>query len=200
METAEIGFSDQFFVTKFDVIWDNSYEELDYQKETFNDPQTIARWQEQGQKYAEGDMYDSRRPQPDWVKLLCEQLGWENCLSSFYRMAPGRILPYHRDTYKRYRELFNITNPFSIWRAVVFLEDWKKGHYLEVDGHPILRWKAGDAILWQFNTDHLAANLGCDCRYTLQLTGIMNDNRFTQRMGPVDFSSSWDSGEFALPK
>jgi len=202
MATAETETSNIFFVTKFDKLWGTDYVMFDYQNECFNDKLTQQRWQDQGHvyRYYTGDMYDSRRPQPKWVQKLCTEIGWDHCLSSFYCMPPGRILPEHNDTYKKYKELFNITNPYSIWRAIVFLDDWRSGHYLEVADCPITNWQAGDAVLWQYDTPHLAANLGRQNRYTLQLTGITNDNRFTQRMGPVKINHSWNSGEFALPK
>ena len=202
METAETGSSSKFFVTRFENIWHNIHRKLNYTNECFNDKLTQQRWQDQGHvyRYYTGDMYDSRQPQPSFVKILCEQLGWANCLSSFYCMLPGRILPEHQDTYKKYRELFNIDNPYSIWRAVVFLEDWQSGHYLEVADCPITGWQAGDCVLWQYNTPHIAANLGRENRYTLQLTGIMNEDKFTQRMGPVEVNHSWNSGQFTLPK
>jgi len=202
MATAETENSSIIFVTKFDRIWSNEHLSLNYENECFNAKLTQQRWQDQGHvyRYYTGDMYDSRKPQPSFVDILCEQLGWQHCLSSFYCMPPGRILPEHRDTYKKYRELFNVDNPYSIWRTVVFLEDWQSGHYLEVADCPITGWQAGDAILWQYNTPHLAANLGRENRYTLQLTGIMNEDKFTQRMGPVEVNHSWNSGQFTLPK
>ena len=202
MATAETESSSIFFVTKFDRIWSTEHLSLNYENECFNDKLTQQRWQDAGHvyRYYTGDMYDSRKPQPGFVDTLCKQLSWQHCLSSFYCMPPGRILPEHRDTYKKYRELFNIDNPYSIWRAVVFLEDWQSGHYLEVADCPITGWQAGDAILWQYNTPHLAANLGRENRYTLQLTGITNEDKFTQRMGPVEVNHSWNSGQFTLPK
>ena len=56
-------------------------------------------------------------------------------------------------------------------RVLVFLEDWKSGHYFELDGIPIVNWKAGDYYQWTGATKHMASNIGVDDRYTLQLTG-----------------------------
>ena len=87
-------------------------------------------------------------------------------------MDTNTILPVHRDLYKRYVELFNLQGKeSSIYRAIVFLEDWQSGHYLEIDNEPITRWRAGDAVEWRYDAPHMAANIGLLPRYTLQITG-----------------------------
>jgi hypothetical protein len=81
-------------------------------------------------------------------------------------------MPEHRDLYKRYIEVFGLQGrESSIRRAIVFLEDWKSGHYLELDGYPVVKWSAGDVVEWQYDVPHMAANIGLDPRYTLQITG-----------------------------
>jgi len=52
----------------------------------------------------------------------------------------------------------------------VFLEDWQPGHILEIDGSPISQWHAGDYVIWNYDTPHMAANLGLVPRYTAQIT------------------------------
>jgi hypothetical protein len=63
----------------------------------------------------------------------------------------------------------------TIRRAVVFLEDWSPGHYAEYIDEPFVNWKAGDTVEWSYDTPHMAANLGVQPRYTLQITGHVND-------------------------
>jgi len=86
-------------------------------------------------------------------------------------MRPGTILPLHSDTYARYKQIHQLTSTGKIWRAVIFLEDWQSGHYLEVDNIPVTKWQAGDYVAWNNDVEHLAANMGVTDRYTLQLTG-----------------------------
>ena len=91
-------------------------------------------------------------------------------------MSTGTILPIHRDLYLKYINLFNLTGcEHTIRRAIILLEDWKSGHYLEVQGTPILNWTAGTVVEWTYDTPHMAANIGLDPRYTLQITGHVND-------------------------
>ena len=87
-----------------------------------------------------------------------QQLGdhWPNLHTKVYqvsKMTPGMALPLHRDRYQTYRSNNNIQNVEIIRRVIVFLEDWKSGHYLEVDGRPFVSWQAGDWVallnIWQ---------------------------------------------------
>jgi hypothetical protein len=59
----------------------------------------------------------------------------------------------------------------TIYRALILLEDWKSGHYLEAMGVPYTDWTAGTVVEWSYDTPHMAANIGLEPRYTLQITG-----------------------------
>ena len=81
-------------------------------------------------------------------------------------------MPVHRALYKRYIELFNLQGrETSIRRALLLLEDWKPGHYLEVDGKSYVNWRAGKTVEWYYDIPHMAANIGLEDRYSLQITG-----------------------------
>jgi hypothetical protein len=165
-------------VTKYHVpaFWDDEFKRLEYSNETFNDPESVERWLSLGfANQFTGDMCDMRRPQPSWNKTIIEvfeQMGWQDIGTSYYRMAPGTILPTHQDLYKKYIELFDLAGQeHTIYRAVIFLEDWQPGHYLEVMDQPMVKWRAGDVVEWVYDTPHMAANVGSTPRYTLQITG-----------------------------
>jgi hypothetical protein len=85
-------------------------------------------------------------------------------------MVTNEIIPVHGDNYKLYREIFNCKLN-DINRIIIFLEDWKSGHYFELDGEPFVNWKAGDYFIWNGDLEHMAANIGIEDRYTLQITG-----------------------------
>ena len=165
-------------VSKYHVpaFWDDEFKRLDYVNETFNDPESVDRWLAQGfANQFTGDMCDMRGAQPSWNKTIIEvfeQMGWQDIGTSYYRMAPGTILPTHQDLYKKYIELFDLQGQeHTIYRAVIFLEDWHSGHYLEAMDQPMIKWRAGDVIEWVYDTPHMAANMGSTPRYTLQVTG-----------------------------
>lgn len=165
-------------VTKYHVpaFWDDEFKRLEYINESFNDPESVDRWLAQGfANQFTGDMCDMRSAQPSWNKTIIEvfeQMGWQDIGTSYYRMMPGTILPTHQDLYKKYIELFDLVGrEYTIHRAVIFLEDWQPGHYLEIMDQPMVKWHAGDVVEWVYDTPHMAANMGSTPRYTLQITG-----------------------------
>jgi hypothetical protein len=90
-------------------------------------------------------------------------------------MPTGTVMPVHSDLYKRYIELYGLQGrEHTIHRALMLLEDWKPGHYLEVEGQPYVNWRAGDTVEWVYDTPHMAANIGTANRYTIQITGHVN--------------------------
>ena len=158
-------------------FWDDEFKNLVYVDESFNDNVNVERWLAQG--YANkftGAMCDLRYPQPCWNHLfvkMFEAQGWQDVGTSYYRMSTGTILPTHQDLYLRYIDVFKLHGQEQrIRRAVVFLEDWQSGHYLEMNGKPVVDWQAGDWVCWEGNFPHAAANVGKTPRYTLQITGI----------------------------
>lgn len=168
------------FKYSLDVFWDDEFKKLNYTQEPFNDPVSVNQWVTQGYptKFV-GAMCDMRNPQPSWNNKFIkhfEALGWKDVGTSYYRMATGTILPVHQDLYKKYIELFNLQGKeHTIRRAIVFLEDWKSGHYLELNGIPIVNWYAGTTVEWNYDIPHMAANIGLEDRYTLQITGHVDD-------------------------
>lgn len=165
--------SSKLHLAKF---WDDEYKSLNYTREPFNDPESVATWVTQGYSGPfTGWMCDMRQPQPSWNQNfidIFEAKGWKDVGTSYYRMDTGTVLPVHGDLYKKYVELFNLVGQEHwIYRAIVFLEDWQPGHYFEIDGVARTDWRAGDAVEWRYDTPHMAANLGLTPRYTLQITG-----------------------------
>ena len=164
--------------TKYQLypFWDDEFKRLDYIREPFNDPASVAQWVAQGYPTKfEGELCDMRHRLPEWSRRFIEIFegqGWKDIGLAFYRMPTGTVLPVHGDLYKRYVEVFNLQGrEHTIHRAIILLEDWKSGHYLELMGNPIVNWKAGHVVEWQYDAPHMAANIGLEDRYTLQITG-----------------------------
>lgn len=170
MVTHEVA---KLHINKF---WDDEYKNLDYVREPFNDPDSLAIWTTQGYTGPfTGFMCDMRQAQPSWNHRFIEYFearGWKDIGTSYYRMDTGVVLPEHKDLYKRYIDLFNLKGQEHwIYRAIVFLEDWQPGHYAEYCGEPFVNWRAGDCMMWRYDAPHMAANIGLLPRYTLQITG-----------------------------
>ena len=122
-------------------FWDDEFKTLDYIHEPFNDPASVALWNSQG--YTSkicGDLCDMRHRLPAWSSKFVEMYeahGWKDIGLAFYRMSTDTVMPVHQDLYKRYIELFNLQGQeTSIRRALLLLEDWQPGHYLEVNSKP----------------------------------------------------------------
>lgn len=159
-----------------EVFWDDEFKGLDYICEPFNDPVSVNQWISQGyQSKICGAMADMRHRLPSWNYQFVEyydDLGWKDIGVSYYCMDTGTVMPVHQDRYRRYVELFDLVGQeHLIRRALVLLEDWKSGHYLEVMDRPIVNWQAGQVVEWPYDTPHMAANIGLEPRYTLQITG-----------------------------
>ena len=157
--------------------WGTSHRGLDYHNEPFNNPADLEKWRAMGYTHDKftGDMYDMRNPEEEWmgVSQLQEEFKFEHLSWSFYRMGSGVILPEHADTFSRFREMYNAENKIVV-RALVMLEDWHQGHYVDMDGNANTNWKAGDYYVWEEDCLHTAANIGTADRYTLQITGLVN--------------------------
>ena len=158
-------------------FWDNEYKNLNYTRTLFNNNNDLVRWRKQGYNpahEARGFMCNMRKKQPTWnkkfIEWFSEEFKLKDVCSSYYRMGTGAILPTHKDSYTRYKKLFNCSLD-DIERAIIFLEDWQSGHYFEIEKTLIIEWNKGDYVWWKSDAEHMAANIGVTKRYTLQLTG-----------------------------
>ena len=109
---------------------------------------------------------------PDWALKIKTKFPLRKASATIHRIKPGHYLPIHHDLYGTYTKLNNISSE-DIYRIIVFLEDWKPGHMLDIGGVIYNRWVAGDHVGWLNDTPHAAYNLGTVDRYTLQITGIL---------------------------
>ncbi len=87
-------------------------------------------------------------------------------------MSPGNVLPLHKDKYKIFMNQNNIKDINSVYRFIIFLEDSKPGHFMQIGNKIFSQWQSGDYVKWQGQTLHAAYNLGSEDRYTLQVTCI----------------------------
>ena len=159
-----------------DPFWDDEYVTLDYINEPFNNARDMKNWRLQGftHEHYTGNLCDMRNQQPSWNNQVIDwaerEFGLKDVGTAYYNMETGVILPLHGDTYKAYRARFECKLK-ECYRVLVFLRGWSSGHYFEIAGDPITKWEAGDWIGWSGSLKHMAANLGTEPRYTLQITG-----------------------------
>lgn len=154
-------------------FWSESFKNFNYVKQPITGSE-VDMWRNQGYTHDSftGVMYDSTNPIPDWCSNVAEKIGIKNPGFVFYKMKTGDIMPTHVDHFRRYCEVFN-TKRENVWRAIVFLDDWKSGHYFEIENTAVCNYKKGDYVIWSSDTPHAASNIGIDDRYTLQITGTL---------------------------
>jgi hypothetical protein len=140
----------------------------------------IDEWVDKGYDHVKsftGMMYDNRNPMPNWINRFYDIFEkYKNLTFTFYKMSTLEIMPVHSDHYSTYIKLHGAEYK-NVHRILVMLEDWKPGHYLEIDGVGIINWIAGDYFIWENDCKHAAANIGIEDRYTLQITAeILSSN------------------------
>ena len=158
---------------KVDVVWENEFKDYDYTKQPLKEEE-MENWRSLGYYHESfsGGIYDSRNPMPAWTNTVAEQVGLTNAGYVFYKLTTLDIMPNHVDHFETYCKVFQVDRN-DVYRALVFLEDWASGQYLEVDHNALTSWKAGDFVLWQADVDHASANIGTTDRYALQITGTL---------------------------
>ena len=165
-------------MNNIEPFWDDEYKKLKYRKEIFNDNYAIDKWRQSGYhndiENFSGEMANYKDKLPSWhgkiLKWADDEFSLKDIGCCYYRMETNDIIPSHFDAYNVYTQKFNCSAE-DVHKVLIFLEDWKSGHYFELDGKPYVDWKAGDWISWKGKTEHFAANIGVEFRYTLQITG-----------------------------
>ena len=115
-------------------------------------------------------IYQIFNESPPWVHELAKQLpqDFTHHVVSVTRLDPGNTVPYHKDLHYKLRTTHNLLG--NTYRYLIFLEDWKPGHYFEIYGCPWVNWHAGDWIKFTNQDWHLAGNMGLEPFYSVQIT------------------------------
>lgn len=152
--------------------WNDDYKSFTFVKQPITKKE-IDDWRAAGYDHENftGNLYDNKNPMPEWTQVIANQFPFlSDKTFTIYRMDTLEIMPTHTDHFRRYCEIFGV-NKSSVRRVLVFLDNWKPGHYFEVAGKGVVNWRAGDYCMWDPEVDHAASNIGIEPRYTLQMTG-----------------------------
>lgn len=103
---------------------------------------------------------------------------WIDVGLAFDRADPGYIIPWHIDHFANYCNRFGHDRT-KVKRRLVFLEDWKTGHYFQLENVVYHHWRQGEYVEWSSEQGHMGANVGSEPRYTLQITGVPNESSVT---------------------
>lgn len=109
---------------------------------------------------------------PEVFAPLADAFDLTNPDFSIIHQRPGWVCPWHYDMFNYYIRKYKVSDPRSIRRYLVFLDDWIWGHYVLVGNSIVHQWRAGDVITWPYRMRHLTANAGLTPKLTLQVTGV----------------------------
>jgi hypothetical protein len=111
---------------------------------------------------------------PDWTYDIAKLLPqvFKNYVASITKIDPGQTVPWHQDKHYVLQEKFGSGDTS---RFLVFLEDWKTGHYFEIHNQPIVKWKRGDYLHFQRKDWHLSGNMGLEPFFSAQVTVLNLD-------------------------
>ena len=113
---------------------------------------------------------------PEVFHKVVEQFDFlDKTVIAINKLETGKILPFHTDKFASYKQRNNISDNQPIERVIVFLHEQKKGHQLWIEDQ-VCTGCAGSYFGWEQNTEHMAANLGNEHRYIMQVTGITKNS------------------------
>jgi len=101
---------------------------------------------------------------------IAKQFEFKKFVVAINKMYPGNVLPFHSDTYKKFKKNFSVVDSADIHRIIVFLHKPAAGHQLWIED-TMCNGSVGEYFGWTGSVEHMAANLGKKNRYTLQITG-----------------------------
>jgi hypothetical protein len=88
------------------------------------------------------------------------------------------VIPIHRDTFFQIRKQFPDDKRRKV-RANIYLENWSVGHFIQYQlnnkWHNSTHWCQGEGWMWDNEILHLSANAGMYDKYTLQVSGFLNE-------------------------
>jgi len=157
-----------------------SFDKLQYQSlDNVSSQERSSNFEDQNKNFfsAGYNEYNSKYLQTFDVDKKCIKFGktvFPRFSMSIIKQNPGQTIPAHLDTFFTFSSN-NGVDPADCVRINVFLEDWKSGHYFEINETPVLHWKQGDAIIIRNSDLHLSGNMGMQPKYTMQITGVWNE-------------------------
>jgi hypothetical protein len=96
----------------------------------------------------------------------------DTCLVRLLRYDPGHCIPIHTDSYNGFKTRFGEGN---VKRYFVAISPWDWGHFLQVHDNMIHHWEPGYTVEIPNEVFHLSGNCGIAPKYTLTITGFVDE-------------------------
>jgi hypothetical protein len=93
---------------------------------------------------------------------------------SVIKQMPGQTIPEHFDTFYKFCEKYKCDTK-DVCRLNFFLEEWKSGHYFEINEESYTQWRKMNFKIIRYRQPHLSGNMGMLPKYTMQITGLYEE-------------------------
>lgn len=119
-----------------------------------------------------------------WYKIA-ENYPLKSPMVRLHVQFPSDVTMWHTDIFAPYHNLLPISANLSpdeigkdvkIRRILIALDDWDWGQCFMFGSDIWYKWKAGEAIFWNYGVPHCSANMGFTPRISMSITGILNSN------------------------
>jgi hypothetical protein len=98
----------------------------------------------------------------------------DTCLVRLLEYTPGNGIPLHTDSFNAFKNKYGQYDR-RITRYFVAVSPWDWGHILQVHDKVIANWEVGDSYEIPEGIYHLSCNFGIAPKYSLTVTGFIND-------------------------
>jgi hypothetical protein len=95
------------------------------------------------------------------------------CLVRMLKYSPGHCIPLHTDHFNAFKEKYGEDRQIIRYFVAINLWDW--GHFLQLHDNIIHSWDVGDTYKVEEGIYHLSGNFGIAPKYTLVITGFVNE-------------------------
>jgi len=156
------------------TMWKQEYKYLQYTYDPIDQYQ-LAKYVDEGYTNIKSfvcETYNDVNILPPWVVKTSGIFGLYSQQYEFLKVRPLDIAPPYNPSVRRYRDKYKVDRA-DVWHAVLMLEDWQPGQYIEVNGEPFVRWTQGDWFKWKNTTDSSFSytNVGQTNWYMMHVTG-----------------------------
>lgn len=108
---------------------------------------------------------------PRWTQHMGNAFGLYNQTYSFIKIEPHDLLPVHIDDCDNYVKEKNVDTSIT-HIALLMLEDWEPGQYLEIDGVPYTKWVKGTWFSFKSDVEYGYSNIGNTPWYIMYVNGL----------------------------
>lgn len=159
------------------LVWDiEEFKRLNYKKDYHKDLALTEEYVKSGHKRESMDLWNYWEPNPmpatvNEIKKYFSE--FDNVSMAVHKTPPGYYLPMHRDLFGRFKEIHNLSDDVSIYRAIVMLEDSQPGQIFQIGNTAYAHWEAGQVFDWFDEELHAIYNFSMHDRYAIQITGAV---------------------------